>query len=131
VILVAADVWLLSVGQKHPAITAKMRDLLRSGGILGHPFVLLDLMLASSGRAAQVVLERYQDLEPAKEATHEQLKSWITTHDLAGRGLTPSNIGLLVSAHESGARLWTEDALLKKAAVDAGCAFEFEKAGAE
>jgi predicted nucleic acid-binding protein len=118
VILVDTSVWVdhLSAGDK--ALT----DLLDTGMVLAHPFVIGELALANL-RQREVVLGALSDLPQANVATDAEVLHFIERHALFGRGVGYVDVHLLVAVRlTAGAALWTHDKRLHGVADQLGLA---------
>lgn len=123
-ILVAADVWLKSVGGQAPAISTKVSELLRLGLVLGHQFVLGELMLDGRTPACKSVIDRYNDLEQADVLPLDEVWAFAKAHNLAGKGLSWDDAALLAAVHHTKAKLWTTSDILGAAASELHIAYE-------
>jgi predicted nucleic acid-binding protein len=126
VILVDTNVWIRSIGSRHPDLSEELADLVKTGDVLGHDLVYLELLLGQGGSARKAVLERYGDLDQARVLQTEEVTSFIERHGLANKGIGVVDVSLLGSVHVDRHELWTEDPALKKAAVALGVAFQPE-----
>lgn len=126
-ILIDTQVWIQSVGSKHPGLDKALADLVRKGDVLGHEFVYGELLLGQGGNARKAVIEGYRDLEQVNTLPHEAVVSFINKHQLANIGIGWVDVHLLAAAHAQGARLWTTDGALLKAATNLKLAYEREK----
>lgn len=126
-ILVTADIWTMSVTGKHAGLSAKVSELVRLGEVLGHQFVLGDLMLGVTAFACKPVIDRYPDLEQAEILPFEAVAAFVKTHGLSGKGLHWDDAGLLASVASARARIWTTVGALGTAAAELGLAYEASK----
>jgi predicted nucleic acid-binding protein len=122
-ILIDTNVWIYSIGSKHPHLSERVADLLESGDVLGHDYVYMELLLGQGGRARKAVVERYRDLAPAVVLPHEEVTNFIEQHGLANKGIGVVDVSLLASAHAGRHDLWTEDPALRRAAESLGVAY--------
>lgn len=121
------NVWVYSAGTKHPAITAKAKELVRKGNALAHDFVFGELLLGSGGSARKLIIERYRDLEHISTLSQDEVVSFVSKHGLASKGVGWVDVHLLAAAHAAGVQLWTEEAALKKLAAELDVAFDMGK----
>lgn len=93
--------------------------LIAEGMILVHRYVLEEL---ACGHIPQrkAFFNAAQRMEKAPETSHEEYMGLIETARLDGKGLGMTDVHLLASARLAGARLWTRDAALRKAAQALG-----------
>jgi predicted nucleic acid-binding protein len=118
VILVDTSVWVdhLRLGDKMLA------DLLESGRVLAHPFVVGELALGGL-RQRQAILTSLQDLPQANAATDQEVLVFIARHALAGQGIGYVDVHLLASTQLTlGSSLWTRDKRLSSVAEALGLA---------
>jgi predicted nucleic acid-binding protein len=120
VILVDTNVWIYSMGSRHPDLPEKVAELVETGDVLGHDLVYLELLLGQGGRVRNAVVERYRDLEQAPVLPNGEVATFIKQHRLAARGIGVVDVALLASVHAGRHALWTEDPALKKAAAALG-----------
>ena len=117
-ILVDTSVWVehLRVGDRALA------ELLDSGMVLAHPFVIGELALGDL-RQRETVLAAMSDLPRASIATAEETLRFISRHALFGRGIGYIDVHLLAAVRlTAGAALWTHDKRLRGGAVELGLA---------
>ena len=122
-ILVAADVWLKSIAGQAPAISAKVSELLRLGLVLGHQFVLGELMLDGRLPSAKGVIDRYTDLEQAEVLPFESICEFVKTRALTHKGLTWEEASILASAHQAKAQVWATSGALATVAGELDLAY--------
>ncbi len=101
--------------------SAKLSQLLADGQVLCHPFVIGELACGSLQNREEVLL-LLAWLPVAEPADDNEVLAFIDRHRLFGRGLGWIDMHLLASALLSGAVLWTDDARLRRAALDLGIA---------
>ncbi len=87
---------------------AGLADLLQSGDVLAHPFVVGELACGDL-RARDEILGLLRDLPQAKPASDDEALAFIARHRLMARGIGYIDVHLLASAALSQARLWTRD----------------------
>ena len=117
-ILVDTSVWVdhLRTGDKALA------DLLETGTVLVHPFVIGELALGNL-RRREIVLDALAGLPRASVATDMEALHFIDRHALFGRGLGYVDAHLLAAARlTAGTELWTKDKRLHGVAVELGLA---------
>jgi predicted nucleic acid-binding protein len=118
VILVDTSVWVdhLRAGNKALA------DLLNTGMVLTHPFIIGELALGNL-RRREVVLSALSDLPQASIATDVEVLQFIDNDALFGRGAGYVDIHLLAAVRlTAGSTLWTSDKRLHGIAVQLGLA---------
>jgi predicted nucleic acid-binding protein len=123
VILLTADIWAAALSGKHPAVNTRMSDLLRRREVLGHEYVLGDLMLGSNYVVCRPVIEKYADLEQAEVLPLASVWAFAKAHDLSGKGLSWDDAALLASVHHRSAKIWTSDEHLSAVADALGVAY--------
>ena len=117
-ILLDTSVWVdhLRVGDKVVV------NLLVSGRVLIHPFVLGELALGNL-RQRQTIFSALQDLPAATMATDAEVLRFIDRHALAGLGIGYIDVHLLAATLlTSGSSLWTRDRRLADVAGRLGVA---------
>lgn len=117
-ILLDTSVWVdhLRVGDKDVA------NLLVSGHVLAHPFVVGELALGNL-RQRQAILSSLQDLSQTSIATDREVLHFIERHALAGLGIGYVDAHLLAATQlTAGALLWTRDKNLLRVAERLGLA---------
>jgi hypothetical protein len=98
---------------------ARLAHLLESSEVLCHPFVVGELACGNlSSRRATIPLLR--SVPEATPATDAEAQAFIDARRLMGRGLGYVDVHLLASASLEGARLWTLDRRLARAAGQLG-----------
>ncbi len=119
-VLVDTNVWIghLNRGEKQ------LELLLQEGRVLMHPFVIGELACGTF-RNRQGLLSLLKSLPQARTAMHDEVMFFIERHALMGRELGYVDAHLLASlAIDSGAVLFTRDAVLKTVATEQGRAFK-------
>lgn len=119
-ILVDSSVWIDHLRAGEPALT----ELLNTGRVLAHPFVVGELACGNL-KNRKAVLSLLQDLPAAPVATDEEVLFFIERRALMGRGIGYVDAHLLstVSMAQDG-RLWTRDKRLSVVAESMNLAFE-------
>jgi len=119
VILVDSSVWV----DHFRTADETLVELLSSGQVLVHPFVVGELALGNL-RQREVVLASLRDLPPAIVATNREVLHFIGRHQLFGRGIGYVDAHLLAAVRLTiGASLWTRDRRLLGVAGNLGLAF--------
>ena len=117
-ILVDTSVW---VGHLRSG-DAALADLLMSGRVLAHPFVIGEVALGSL-RQREVILSALSDLPRAAVATHDEVLALVDRHALFGAGIGYVDAHLLAAVSLTpGASLWTGDMRLHRLAGRLGLA---------
>ena len=114
-ILVDTSVWIDHLRQGND----RLSDLLNRGGVATHPFVLGELSLGNISRR-ETFLELIRNLPLAKEATHDEVITFIEEHRMWGKGLGLFDMHILCSSLIDSIPLWTLNKRLAKAAQDFG-----------
>jgi predicted nucleic acid-binding protein len=117
VILVDTSVWVDHLRAGDKALT----DLLDTGMVLAHPFVIGELALANL-RQREVVLGALSDLPQANVATDAEVLHFIERHALFGRGVGYVDVHLLVAVRLTAGASWTHDKRLHGIADQLGLA---------
>jgi predicted nucleic acid-binding protein len=119
-ILVDSSVWIDHLRAGEPALV----ELLNSGRVLAHPFVIGELACGNL-KNRKAVLSLLQDLPATPVATDEEVLFFIERHGLMGKGIGYVDAHLLAATSLAGtARLWTRDKRLGAVATSMGLAFE-------
>lgn len=117
-ILVDTSVWIdhLRVGN------ARLSQMLNTGQVLTHPYVVGELALGSL-KNRQTVLNALQDLPKTPVATDDEMLHFIETNALFGLGIGYIDVHLMAAVRMSpGALLWTRDKRLFAASDRLGLA---------
>ena len=118
-VLVDTSVW---VDHLRQGDTALMR-LLDAQQVLMHPLVAGELACGNL-KNRKTLLGLFDALPHAMEAEHTEVRTFIETRKLMGKGLGYADISLLAAAAlNNGAHLWTRDKRLKNAARQLGLAY--------
>jgi hypothetical protein len=117
-ILVDTSVWVDHLRRGDAGLV----DLLERSAVLMHPFVVGE-MACGSLRDRDSILELLQDLPAAGVASPDEVLTFIDSQVLYGKGIGYVDAHLLASvALTPGARLWTRDTKLRRAADSLGFA---------
>lgn len=101
-----------------------LAEHLRSGNVLCHPMVIVELALGTLKSRGQV-LSLLDDLPKAPDVTHEESRVLIEDRKLYGRGIGVVDLHLVASCLLApGTSLWTGDRRLNAVAVEAGVPVE-------
>jgi hypothetical protein len=120
VILVDTSVWVDHLRAGDKALT----DLLDTGRVLAHPFVIGELALGHL-RQSELLLDFLQDLPQATVAMDQEVLHFIHRRGLSGLGIGYVDAHLLAATRlTDGASLWTRDKRLLAAAERLGLAAE-------
>lgn len=111
-ILVDTSVWINHLRYGDSSLV----NLLNTGQVLAHPFVIGELALGSL-RQRDVILDTLNNLPRAKIAADEEVLAFINQSKLAGLGVGYIDAHLLASVRLTpGTLLWTRDKRLCAAA---------------
>jgi predicted nucleic acid-binding protein len=114
-ILVDTSVWVDHLRKSD----VRLGELLNTGKVLCHPFVIGELALGMLKNRAMVIAS-LQDLPQAEVAELSEIMQFIDQAPLYGRGVGFIDAHLLASARLTGCLLWTRDARLKGVAAAMG-----------
>ena len=114
-VLVDTSVWIDHFHEPD----ARLQTYLQSGTVWTHTVVIGEL---AAGRLKQreEILRHLQKLPRADEIDLDEGLHLIAQHELAGRGLSWSDVQLLTAARIDGAVIMTRDKALSKAAEELG-----------
>jgi predicted nucleic acid-binding protein len=109
VILTDTSVWVDHIRRRNSELT----ELLESGEILTHPFVIGEFAMGNLPRR-ETFLDALQKLRRALVATDHEATSLMERERLYGQGIGFVDLHLLASARlTQGATLWTRDRRLR------------------
>jgi predicted nucleic acid-binding protein len=114
-ILVDTSVWIDHLRSSNPRLV----DLLNSGRVLVHPFVVGEIALGNI-KNRDAILSGLAGMPQALNVTSQEVLVFIETAKLAGIGVGYVDAHLLASAKLSGANLWTRDRRVAAAAKRLG-----------
>jgi predicted nucleic acid-binding protein len=117
VILADTSVWVEHFRRGDP----ELRELLREGMVVMHPFVLGELACGNLRRRKEI-LGYLGELPAAVTATDEEVLRFVEGRRLYGRGVGWVDVHLLASARLSGVSLRTRDRRLAELAGKEGVA---------
>lgn len=119
-ILVDTSVWARHIDRE----VADLTDLLRTGAVLSHPFVIGELAMGNLRRRSTVLAD-FALLPRAVCATDEETLLLVERFHLYGTGIGYVDAHLIASARmSSAASLWTFDRRLHAVADRLGMAFK-------
>lgn len=117
--LVDTSVWVDHLRSNNAALV----DLLESGSVLVHPFVIGEIALGSMAKR-EIVLDAMRNLPSAKAASDAEVWRFIDDWALYGRGIGYVDVHLLAAACLTPETvLWTMDKRLGAVAAEFGLAF--------
>lgn len=114
-VLVDTSVWIDHFHRANP----QLQSLLLSGQVWTHTVVIGELAAGRLVRRAEI-LTLLQKLPRADEIDLTEGLSLLDQHELAGRGLSWSDVQLLAAASIDRLTLWTRDRALARATADLG-----------
>ena len=104
-ILVDSSVWIDHLRAAEPMLV----ELLNSGQVLAHPFVVGELACGNLNNR-KAILSLLQDLPRAPIATDQEVLRFVERHSLMGKGIGYVDAHLLAATSlEDGGLLWTRD----------------------
>ena len=119
-ILADTSVWIDFLRGSGSESGLEMQSLLAEARIVMHPFVVAEVALGSLHNRQQT-FTLMESLWQVKSAELGEVRQMIEAHRLYSRGLGLIDVHLLASCLLTpGARLWTRDAELRKAAQSLG-----------
>jgi predicted nucleic acid-binding protein len=110
-VLVDTSVWVDHFRKGEPLL----QDLLSSGQVATHPFILGELACGSLSNRTEI-LKLLSELPSVTIASNEEVLHLIEKHKLSGKGLGWIDAHLLASALLDRIPLWTRDKQLAAAA---------------
>lgn len=110
-ILVDTSVWIDHLRRGNESLV----DLLNAGRVVTHPMVFGELSLGNISKRDSF-LELVRNLPVAREATHEEVISFIEKHRMWSKGLGFFDMHILCSSLIESIPLWTLDKRLASAA---------------
>ena len=119
-ILVDSSVWVDHLRQSDPRLV----DLLQTGKVLTHPFVVGELALGSM-KNRKAILGNLRELPQSPMATDDEAFDFIERNALFGMGIGYIDVHLLAATRlGGGSRLWTRDKRLAAASEQLGLSAE-------
>ena len=106
-VLVDTSVWIRFLSNRAP-YAADLDELLSTGDVVGHDFVLGELLIGDKGGRQQLLAD-YKLMRQSPVVPHLEVVAFVRERRLHGRGVRWIDIHLLASALVSGVRLWTAD----------------------
>lgn len=98
-----------------------MQDLLDTDLLVIHPFVIGELACGSL-RRRDLVITQLERLPMVRPVSNEAVLGLIEQHRRWGKGFSLIDLHLLAVCIDSGAKLWTRDKVLARAAGQFGVA---------
>jgi predicted nucleic acid-binding protein len=111
-VLVDTSVWVLHLRETHIDLV----NLLNDGEVTCHPFIVGELACGNL-KNRTMILSLLEALPMAATVEHEEVLTFIESHNIMGKGLGYIDVHLLASAVLSRLSLWTLDKNLEQAAV--------------
>ena len=111
-ILLDSSVWIDHLRKAEPAVVSLLND----HEVLCHPFVIGEIACGSLAQR-QLVVKTLSALPKVTIAEHEEVLSYIKSHQLFSLGLSFIDIHLLASCTLSATQIWTRDRRLNDAAT--------------
>jgi predicted nucleic acid-binding protein len=103
-VLVDTSVWIDHFRRKN----ARLAELLDGSQVWSHPFVIGELACGNLARRREVL--SYLDALPQTPLVdHDEVRGFIESHGLSGRGLGWIDVHLLASARSASVPFWTVD----------------------
>jgi predicted nucleic acid-binding protein len=103
-VLVDTSVWIDHFRRKN----ARLAELLDGSQVWSHPFVIGELACGNLARRREVL--SYLDALPQTPLVdHDEVRGFIESHGLSGRGLGWIDVHLLASARLASVPFWTVD----------------------
>jgi hypothetical protein len=121
--LVDTSVWVTAKRGRDPSLAKALAALVLADQVLGHDLVYLELLLGQGGDTRRQVLEDYRRLQKAVLLPSDEVAAFAQDQELANRGLGAVDVHLLAAARTEGARVWTLDGAMAKAAASLGLAY--------
>lgn len=118
-ILVDTSIWIDHLHNSEPQLVRFLEDAL----VAIHVGIIEELALGSINNRSET-LALFDSIEKLPTLSHDELRLFIDTHQLWGRGLSSTDVHLLGSTLLANAQLWTRDKRLKSAATELGAALE-------
>ena len=121
-VLVDTSVWIRSLANRMPSVTALQR-LLDTGEAAGHELVYGELLIGDRG-GRRNFLSAYEQIHQAVTIPHREVVAFVRHWNLHGRGVGWIDIHLLASAVAGRLQLWTADPRLHALAKEMGVAYD-------
>lgn len=121
-VLVDSSIWIRFLANRAPYASA-LDDLLSAGDVVGHEFVLGELMIGDKGGRASL-LSDYKLIRQIPAVPHLEVVAFVRERRLHGRGVGWIDVHLLASALVARATLWTADQPLATLARELGVSYD-------
>ena len=119
-ILVDTSVWIDHLRSPEP----RLQELLNANSVLAHPMVAGELACGNIQNRERF-LRRMDAMPQADERTHAEVRDFIESEGLTGRGIGYIDSHILCStARHDGALLWTRDSRLGRLAEELSVAYD-------
>jgi predicted nucleic acid-binding protein len=120
--MVDTSVWVRFLSNRTPYASG-LDGLLARGEVVGHEFVYGELLVGDTGGRKQLLAD-YTFIHHAPLVTHSEVVEFVRHHRLQGKGIGWIDMHLLASALVVGARFWTADSSLERAAGQLGIGYD-------
>ena len=119
-ILVDTSVWIDHLRSPEP----RLQELLNANSVLAHPMVAGELACGNITDRARF-LRRMDAMPRAEERTHAEVRDFMESEGLMGRGIGYIDAHILGSTvRRDGAQLWTRDSRLNRIAQELSVAYD-------
>ena len=115
-VLVDTSVWVSHLRETHTGLVGLLND----GEGACHPFIVGELACGNL-KNRRTILSFLEALPMAIAVEHEEVLTFIESHDLMGKGLGYIDVHLLASAVLTGLPIWTLDKKLEQVAEMLHC----------
>jgi predicted nucleic acid-binding protein len=117
-VLVDTSVWVSHFRQAHPGLVGLLND----GEAACHPFIVGELACGNL-KNRTTILSLLEAMPKAITLEHEEVLTFIESHDLVGRGLGYIDVHLLASCMLTELPIWTLDKKLERVADILRCKY--------
>lgn len=120
-VLVDTSIWVAHFRQAHAGLVGLLND----GEVACHPCIVGELACGNLKKRT-TILSLLEALPMAITVEHEEVLTFIESHNLMARGLGYIDVHLLLSCLLTGLSIWTQDKKLERVAYMLRCKYQLK-----